>query len=373
MRQLLGAKAGAWSNIFTLLWPDVALPQRLIQATTAEKANPDAATAVVPTEGDKPDADQPDVGRLFREARKLYSADIRLFLAILVWDVIGSPRAAREAPCRFNRFNKRKKHAVDAEGLSFLQQFLNKVGIALCERLTLFLPEAFQLGDPLEPPDVGFSWQLDEVRVPLTRLGHLDLTKVLQMEGRDDPKLQALDGTWNAVYRGEYKSPSGLMLSTPGIASAPLGDWVAFMLSHGASPKVGHGRALGLTFRLLEQVGEQLEDHQRLMLEPCSPSDVPRLTGYQKKRHANTNEAEALLSEEMGGSSDDISCRIYCLASLRDNWASLQRTERKSLIIANDAGEVVDQNIELFYAFSPTLGHGLMFPHQVRPPSTPIC
>ena len=96
----------------------------------------------------------------------------------------------------------------------------------------------------------------------VAQVGHLDLKPSLRVDDETDPRLQALEATWNAIYSGQFQSLSGLHLSTPSLTSAGLGDIVSFLLSHGASPAAGSGRLLAFAYEILRQLGDQLEVEQ---------------------------------------------------------------------------------------------------------------
>jgi hypothetical protein len=177
--------------------------------------------------------------------------------------------------------------------------------------------------------------------------------------------------TWGAVYRQDFESDAGLTLSTSVMTNSPLGDAVSFWLSHGASPSAGSGRLLALALELLSQIGDQLEQNQRSMLQPCRPCDLPLLKGYQRKRQCSSSEQEAMMADEAVDS--DAASRIYVLAAWRDHWLALQGAPRQSLILINDAGEVAGQSVELFFGFSTPLAQGMSFPLQVRLPPCLVC
>ena len=98
---------------------------------------------------DAPDCETPDAQKLgatklFRLKRlKLYSANIRMFLAIIVHDCIGAPRVA--SGMKYDAFAKRRIHNVDTHGLEFCQGFLNKIACDLHDRLTFKLPGNFRV------------------------------------------------------------------------------------------------------------------------------------------------------------------------------------------------------------------------------------
>lgn len=76
---------------------------------------------------------------LFSQARRWYSADIRLLLAIQLWDCIGRPRQ-REGVSLLNSFDRRRQHTVDPEGLEFMQDFLNTAAAKLQFQIRLPCP-----------------------------------------------------------------------------------------------------------------------------------------------------------------------------------------------------------------------------------------
>ena len=98
---------------------------------------------------------------------------------------------------------------------------------------------------------------------------------------QDDPKLEALQGTWEKIFDQSWQSPAGLTLSTSDLMFPTLADFVAFFVSDGALPKAGHGRCSGLVFHLLAQLGDQLSVQQKKMLQKCELREVPLVKGYQ--------------------------------------------------------------------------------------------
>ena len=109
--------AQAWCKIFTVIWPDQDPPPLILQPSVTEKAEQSGAAA----------AD--DV--LFSNRRQLYATDIRQFLAIQLWDVIGRLRPSAYARTIFEAFLGRKAHNVNPFGMEFIQNFLNSVVQAL--------------------------------------------------------------------------------------------------------------------------------------------------------------------------------------------------------------------------------------------------
>ena len=94
---------------------------------------------------------------------------------------------------------------------------------------------------------------------------HLDLSGVFLIDQSltDDPPLAALNAVWSQIFSGSYASPAGLVLSSPSMKTALLGDLVAFLLSHGAAIVGGSGRMLALALVCLQQTGDFLAEHQR--------------------------------------------------------------------------------------------------------------
>lgn len=95
----------------------------------------------------------PGEGILFNPKRRYYSVSVRMFLAVLTWDVIGTPRVAKPNPgdsghgAHYNRFQKRKVHNVDPFGLEFYQSFFNTIAETLGDNLDLKMPCPFRLFD----------------------------------------------------------------------------------------------------------------------------------------------------------------------------------------------------------------------------------
>ena len=75
-----------------------------------------------------------------------------------------------------------------------------------------------------------------------------------------DPIAESLRSVWRKIYTGEFNPPTLLKLSTPTMEFAFLGDWVAFMVSHGAVDS--RGRLLALSLRIVQQVGDWMRENQ---------------------------------------------------------------------------------------------------------------
>lgn len=109
---------------------------------------------------------------------------------------------------------------------------------------------------------MGWALQSNETEIwegelkPVLRneVGHFLLDDVFG--GLDDPVCEAVQATWSLVYANKIKSP--LKLASSSMKACPLGDFLAFLLSHGATPKGGSGRLLALAFDVIQQVGQQL-------------------------------------------------------------------------------------------------------------------
>ena len=82
--------------------------------------------------------------KLFQPKRRYYSASVEMFLAILAWDVIGTPRMSKSTTIGFDRYAKRKQHHVDPFALEFLQDFFNKISENLGDHLELRMPCPFR-------------------------------------------------------------------------------------------------------------------------------------------------------------------------------------------------------------------------------------
>ena len=130
-----------------------------------------------------------------------------------------------------------------------------------------------------------FSFSVDVNRF-LFQAGHLNLVSVLGLglpSVEDDPQKLAAHAVWRQIYTGELGTP--LQLSTSTFCQCQLGDFLAFLLSFGGSPKTGSLRLLGLAFEILSQMGPQLEDMIRrhlffLVFVPfCKYSDTMVCSG----------------------------------------------------------------------------------------------
>ena len=143
---------------FHMIWPDLPLPPLIIPEKPGvcqpEKQAPPQVAALgpghatvsdqtAPTDqvaSDQAPSDQAAPEQvLFSQARRWYSADIRLLLAIQLWDCIGRPRQ-REGVSLLNSFDRRRQHTVDPEGLEFMQDFLNTAAAKLQFQIRLPCP-----------------------------------------------------------------------------------------------------------------------------------------------------------------------------------------------------------------------------------------
>ena len=185
----------------------------------------------------------------------------------------------------------------------------------------------------------------------------------------DDPLLQALEGTWSNIFNEIYECPLGLKLGSPDFTTCHLGDFLAFCLSYGASPKTGTNRLFCLVLKIMAQIGEFLSDpiKQMACLVSCDKRKLPIVKPYERKQRLP--ETDLGQFDETEG--NDV--RLDCLALIKDSCMAMARTKSKSLTIITDAADVAGTSVSLFYCWSPTLCTGMLLPHQVRPPSARNC
>lgn len=185
----------------------------------------------------------------------------------------------------------------------------------------------------------------------------------------DDPLLQALEGTWSNIFNEIYECPLGLKLGSPDFTTCHLGDFLAFCLSYGASPRTGTNRLFCLVLKIMAQIGEFLSDPIKQMscLVSCDKRKLPIVKPYERKQRLP--ETDLGVSDETEGS--DV--RLDCLALIKDSCMAISMIKSKSLTIITDAADVAGTSVSLFYCWSPTLCTGMLLPHQVRPPSARNC
>ena len=185
----------------------------------------------------------------------------------------------------------------------------------------------------------------------------------------DDPLLRALEGTWSNIFNEIYECPLGLKLGSPDFTTCHLGDFLAFCLSYGASPRTGTNRLFCLVLKIMAQIGEFLSDPIKQMscLVSCDKRKLPIVKPYQRKQRLP--ETDLGVSDETEGS--DV--RLDCLALIKDSRMAISKIKSKSLTIITDAADVAGTSVSLFYCWSPTLCTGMLLPHQVRPPSARNC
>jgi len=106
----------------------------------------------------------------------------------------------------------------------------------------------------LNPCDDYVIWEGGLKSIARNKLGHLLLDDVFS--GLDDPVSDAVQATWCHVYSNKIKSP--LNLTSTSMKACSLGDFLAFLLSHGSAPKGGSGRLLALALDVIQQIGQQL-------------------------------------------------------------------------------------------------------------------
>lgn len=173
----------AWIRLYKMLFPGDVHPKRIIAVdnglerqgddnnTVAENnvnfasaslplaqeggPSPTEKAEPVPSAGkhEGPSPSHAGEGILFNPKRRYYSVSVRMFLAVLTWDVIGTPRVAKPNPgdsghgAHYNRFQKRKVRNVDPFGLEFYQSFFNTIAETLGDNLDLKMPCPFRLFD----------------------------------------------------------------------------------------------------------------------------------------------------------------------------------------------------------------------------------
>lgn len=212
-----------------------------------------------------------------------------------------------------------------------------------------------------KPDDNAWEGPLRGLKIRNGQIGTYDM---FLFDG-DDPLLKALEGTWSKIFEGRYECPLGLKLGSPDFTTCYLGDFLAFCLTYGASPKMGTNRLYCLVLKIVAQIGEYLSDPVKQMecLTPCDKRKLPIVKPYQRKQRL----PETDLGASDGTEVSDV--RLECLAQIKDSCMAISQVKSKSLAIVTDAADVAGTSVSLFFAWSPTLGMGTLLPHQVRPPS----
>ena len=167
----------------------------------------------------------------------------------------------------------------------------------------------------------------------------------------DDPLLQALEGTWSNIFNEIYECPLGLKLGSPDFTTCHLGDFLAFCLSYGASPRTGTNRLFCLVLKIMAQIGEFLSDPIKQMscLVSCDKRKLPIVKPYQRKQRLL--ETDLGVSDETEGS--DV--RLDCLALIKDSCMAISMIKSKSLTIITDAADVAGTSVSLLYKRQPFL------------------
>eukprot|EP00435_Cladocopium_sp_Y103_P060080 s726_g21.t2 len=179
--------------------------------------------------------------------------------------------------------------------------------------------------------DVVWEGPIREVKITNGQISTYDM---FLFQG-DDPLLHALEGTWSAIFNGTFECKLGLQLGSPDFTTCHLGDFLAFCLSYGASPRMGTNRLFCLTLKILGQIGEFLSEPVKQMscLTPCDKRKLPIVKPYQRKQ--KLPEAEIGEATDV---SDDV--RLGCLAVIKDSCLAISKLKSKSLTIITDAADV---------------------------------
>jgi hypothetical protein len=303
----------------------------------------------------------------YQAGRKgFHEAETTHFVAILVWDCLGSVRYVKTAVDMFRQFAHLKHEPkVDTHAVGFLQLFINTAlqkacQVGVLQTLELVIPEGlFAFGAMLKPE----PWTTTRAR--FTPAGCIDLTPMFQDRGKD------VLAAWEAVAcHGQGRC--GLRLASSTMKVAFLGDVIALVFAELGLQQ--GGAMLGFAMSLCAQFGKWLSINLDELVEFKNAMAIPELRGAYRARNLDPRDSVETFQGFCEGKTtgpttwkDRDMAKVLAYGYNAELNKALSNVPTLTLTMVWYGWRSVGEAMDLYFAYSPAVNLGGWLPFQVPP------